>query len=210
MGATAAALPANRRRKHGVIDEDRERIFVDAYMANFNGAQAAIAAGYAAKSASVAGSTLLARPNVIKLLSERRDALMKKHDVTLDKIMMEWKLIGFANMQDYTTIDSEGHLVLDLSKCNRDQLAVVSEMTTDIYMEGKGEDAREVKRVKMKLHSKLEALDKMMRCLGGYEGKEAPTYNVNQTIINNDNRVQTMVNLGPAEAAKEYTALLEG
>jgi len=60
--------------------------------------------------------------------------------------------IGFANIADLTTLDDDGHRVINLDNATRDQLAAVQEMTVDYYTEGKGKDALRVKRVKVKLH----------------------------------------------------------
>ena len=42
----------------------------------------------------------------------------------------------------------------------------IGEVTVETYMEGKGEEAREVKRVRVKPWSKLAALDQLMRHAG--------------------------------------------
>jgi hypothetical protein len=48
--------------------------------------------------------------------------------------------------------------VPDLSKATRDQLAAVTEIVTESYVDGCGEDARTVKRVRIKLADKRAAL----------------------------------------------------
>ena len=78
----------------------------------------------------------------------------------------EFALIGFANMMDYTSPDEDGHRVLDLDHVTRDQMAAVQEMTVDYYTEGKGKNALRVKRVKVKLHPKVAALEKLARMFG--------------------------------------------
>jgi hypothetical protein len=60
----------------------------------------------------------------------------------------------------------DGYPYLDFSGLTRNQTAALDEVTVDAYSEGAGEDAREVKRVKFKLHDKLGALDKLGRHLG--------------------------------------------
>ncbi len=74
--------------------------------------------------------------------------------------------IGFANIADLTTLDDDGHRVINLDNATRDQLAAVQEMTVDYYTEGKGKDALRVKRAKVKLHPKVAALEKLARMFG--------------------------------------------
>jgi len=74
--------------------------------------------------------------------------------------------IGFANIADLTTLDDDGHRVINLDNATRDQLAAEQEMTVDYYTEGKGKDALRVKRAKVKLHPKVAALEKLARMFG--------------------------------------------
>jgi hypothetical protein len=62
-------------------------------------------------------------------------------------------------MQDYMRVGPDGDPVLDCSKLTRDQAAALQEVTVDTYTNGRGDDAREVKRVKFKLADKLRALE---------------------------------------------------
>ena len=57
---------------------------------------------------------------------------------------------------------------MDLSAATRDQLAAVKEFVVEDFFDGRGEDAREVRRVKIRLADKIAALDKLGRHLGIY------------------------------------------
>jgi phage terminase small subunit len=60
---------------------------------------------------------------------------------------------------------------VDLSATTRDQLAAVKELVVEDFFDGRGEDARKVRRVKIKLADKLAALDKLGRHLGIFNDK---------------------------------------
>jgi phage terminase small subunit len=79
--------------------------------------------------------------------------------MTAQEALEELTRIARANMQDYMRIGPDGDPVLDYSKLTRDQAAALQEVTVDTYTDGRGDDAREVKRIKFKLADKLRALE---------------------------------------------------
>ena len=55
-----------------------------------------------------------------------------------------------------------------------DDWAAISEVQTEDYVDGRGEDARSVKKVKVKMHDKLRALDAMAKHVGiGSSGNDS-------------------------------------
>lgn len=114
----------------------------------------------------VAGSELLAVPEVKVRIEELRAAHMKRHEITVDKIIRELALIGFSNMLDYVQPQEDGTAYVDLSKLTREQAAAISEVVVETYTEGQGEGARDVKRVRFKLSDKRGALVDLGKHLG--------------------------------------------
>src|SRR4029077_5975803 len=94
----------------------------------------------------------------------------KRTAVTADMVVTELAKLGFANMADYTRL-AGGERVVDLSAATRDQLAAVKELVVEDFFDGRGEGAREVRRVRIKLADKIAALDKLGRHLGIYNDK---------------------------------------
>jgi phage terminase small subunit len=79
--------------------------------------------------------------------------------------------IGFASMGDYMKSTPEGDPYLDFSTLTPDQKAALAEVTVD-FVDGRGENARAVKRVKFKLHDKQAALVSLGRHLGLFDPKK--------------------------------------
>jgi hypothetical protein len=65
-------------------------------------------------------------------------------------------IIARANMQDYVSDDD---ITKPVQSLTREQGLVVQERTVEHYTEGRGDDAREVKRIKFRLTDKLRALE---------------------------------------------------
>jgi hypothetical protein len=81
--------------------------------------------------------------------------------VRADRVLEELQVIAYSNLQDYTKIQADGSLVVDFSQVSREQMAAVKECVVEEFMDGRGEDAREVRRIRFKLHDKFPALEKL-------------------------------------------------
>ena len=151
----------------------RHEIFARAYVKELNGTRAAIAAGYAKKSARITASRLLTNANISALIA----SLAKKHadklDLDAEKVLTELSRMGFSNILDYVQITKEGDAVIDLSSLTQEQAAAIHEITVDEYMKGKGKDARKIKRTKFKLADKIRALELLGKYLKLFTEKMA-------------------------------------
>jgi phage terminase small subunit len=73
--------------------------------------------------------------------------------------------MAYANIADYTALVGPER-VIDLRAATRDHLAAVQEITVEDYKEGRGENARDVRRTRIKLADKQAAIEKMNRMFG--------------------------------------------
>lgn len=110
----------------------------------------------------------------IEEIFTRRDAVETKAvqlaaerlSITKERVLSELGKIGFANMADYMKAGIDGDPYLDFSALTRDQAAALAEVTVEDFKDGRGEDARDVRKVKFKLHDKKGALVDIGRELG--------------------------------------------
>lgn len=144
----------------------KQERFVSEYLLDLNATQAAIRAGYSAKTAAEQGSRLLTNVKVQEAIAKGQNKTAEKLEITKDRIVEELAKIGFSNMLDYMRAGIDGDPYLDFSDLTRDQAAALSEVTVEDFKDGRGEDARDVRRIKFKLHDKKGALVDLAKMLG--------------------------------------------
>lgn len=149
----------------------KQERFVAEYLIDLNATQAAIRAGYSKRTAKQAGSENLSKPDLAKAIEAAQAARAQRTEITQDRVLKELAKLGFANMQDYMSVTQEGEPFADLSKLTRDQAAAITEFTVEDFTEGRGDDARDVRRVKFKLADKRAALVDIGKHLGMFKDK---------------------------------------
>ena len=110
-------------------------------------------------------------PHVAARIEELLERAALRAEVTAEKVLRELALIGFANMQDYARIGADGDPYLDFSGLTRDQAAAIVEMIVEDFKDGRGKDARDVRRVRVKLADKKGALVDIGRHLGMFRDR---------------------------------------
>lgn len=79
----------------------RYRVFADEYIArNYNGQQAAIAAGYSPKTAHVQANRLLKNAYVNAFIQEKLDAVSEATQITAEAVLQRWWELANADVND--------------------------------------------------------------------------------------------------------------
>lgn len=142
----------------------KQKTFVEEYLVDLNATQAAIRAGYSAKTANEQGSRLLANVKVREAVQEAMDKRSVRTEITADNVLHEIAKLAFSNMMDYITVLPDGMATIDLSMLTRDQAAAIQEMTVDVLKQH-GDDEGHVQRVRFKLADKKGNLELLARNL---------------------------------------------
>lgn len=181
------------RKVAGGLTAKRRR-FVSEYLKDQNATQAAIRAGYSRKTARAIGSRLLTEVDVQQAIALR----LEKHEVTADRVVGELAKMGFSNLLDYVVIDADGEPRTDFGLVSRDQAAAIREITIDLYTEGRGAEARRVKRVRFRLCDKLGALALLGKYLNLFTDKGEPggMENIAEALNEGRRRVAALLNDG--------------
>lgn len=158
----------------------KQQQFVKEYLVDLNGTQAAIRAGYSPKTAQPQSSRLLLNVMVQRAINEGMRKRAKRVEVNADSVVAELAKLGFANMLDYMRTTDQGDAYVDLSDLDRDRAAAISEITVEDFTDGRGDQSRDVRKVKLKLHDKRAALVDLGKHLGLFgtgRGGEGDTHN---------------------------------
>jgi phage terminase small subunit len=169
--------PRKRDPEAGGMNAKR-MVFVKEYLIDLSATQAAIRAGYSKKSAFRIGYQLLQKTCIKEAIRVEMEERARRTDITADRVLKELAKIGFANLDDFVTINEDGIPSFDFSTADRDKMASLSEITHDSIWEGRGRDAQEVKRIKIKFHDKVKSLQLLGNHLGIFRenasGDDAP------------------------------------
>ncbi len=143
------------------LSEQRQR-FVEEYLIDLNGTQAAIRAGYSVKTAQEQASRLLSNVMVQEAVSKAMAERSKRTGVNQDRVVLELAKIAFVKMTD--VVDGNGRIKADASA---DDLSCIESIK---YKESDNEFGGSVER-EVKIASKMKALELLGKHLGMWNDK---------------------------------------
>ncbi len=141
----------------------KQKRFCQEYVIDLNGTQAAIRAGYSENSAQEIASENLSKPIVKSYVEKLQQEISKRTEITADMVVNEIAKLAFSNQQDYI---EDGNDIKDISKIDRDKAAAVESIQTTTSTT---KDGTTTVSVKIKQHSKVQALEQLAKHLGLYE-----------------------------------------
>jgi phage terminase small subunit len=151
---------------------EKQRRFVDEYLIDLNATQAAVRAGYSAKTADVQGSRMLGNVKVQQAIAEQMAERSKRTGVNQDRVVLELAKMAFVKMTDI--VDDEGRI---LALASEDDLACIESVK---YKSSESDTGSSVER-EVKIGSKLKALELLGKHLGMWNDKL--DVNITQPIV---------------------------
>jgi hypothetical protein len=137
----------------------KQKAFCDYYLHTFNATQSAIQAGYSHHTALK--GEILHIPKIQMYLQERQHRIANSIDINREKILKEIARVAFTNAGDFYNSDGSLKPLAELSDDARASIA-------DLRITRKIKAGKETEEVHLKMHNKMEALDKLARHLGFY------------------------------------------
>lgn len=136
---------------------EKQNRFCEEYVVDFNGTQAAIRAGYSKSTANRIASQNLSKLDIQSKIKTLIEARQERTGIEADKVLKEVYAMAMAKITDVVEL-SEGIITIkntsDLSDAVKSAIQEVSSSNGVI---------------KIKMHSKDTALEKLMKHLGLYE-----------------------------------------
>jgi phage terminase small subunit len=156
----------------------KQQRFVDEYLIDLNATQAAIRAGYSAKTAEQQGPRLLGNVGVAAAIQKAMDRRSRRTEITADRVLQELAKIGFSDIRkaviwraNVTGMVEEPDGSQRLAVTNEVQL-VDSDRLDDETAAAVAEISQTAQGgLKIKLHDKKSALDSIGRHLGMFKDK---------------------------------------
>lgn len=132
----------------------KQKRFCQEYLVDLNGTQAAIRAGYSAKTATTIAAENLTKPNIRSEIQRLQAQQSQRVEVTADGVLKDLAAIGFTPITDVLTVADGKVTLLDSSQWSDDAHKAV-------------ENVRQSKDgFSLKMVNKLDALGKLGQHLG--------------------------------------------
>ena len=145
----------------GMSLNDKQRRFVNEYLVDLNGRQAAIRAGYSEKTAQEQSSRLLSNVKVKKMIEERMVDREQRTEITQDRVLQELAKIAFGDPRRVMTWGAAGVTLKESSELSDDDAALVASVSETETQHGGS--------LKLKTNDKLKALELVGKHLGMFK-----------------------------------------
>lgn len=146
---------------------DRRAKFVAAYLRTLNAAQAAIEAGYSAKTARTIASRLLARIDVSEAIAKSKVTALAKSGITQQRVLDELYELACSDIRNYR-VDDQGNLAPAEGKSDS-VMAAVASIKRKVRI---NEDGSKEFEVEVKLWDKPGSLKLAGRHVGLFPAKD--------------------------------------
>lgn len=133
----------------------RQARFIAEYCKDLNATQAAIRAGYSAKTAGSQGEALLKKPEIAAAVAEKTQQQLERADLSAARTLEEMRRVAFSNIQDL--FDEDGNLK-PLHTLTREQAACIASL--EVVMKNATAGDGKIDRVlKLKIWDKPRVLE---------------------------------------------------
>lgn len=146
--------------------KDKQELFCNEYIIDFNATQAAIRAGYSFKTACAIGTENLRKPNILSRIEELKKDVFSAVGITQSKVYRELRRLGLSDIRN---MYDDNNVLKNIKDMDDDTAAAIVGVEVDELW--KYDEILECKvlvgqTVKVKLGDKKGALDSLVKIAG--------------------------------------------
>lgn len=142
----------------------KQQRFVEEYLVDFSATAACTRAGYSVRDPAHAGMRLMKIPAIRAAIADGRRQLAETCRIRSEQVIAGYARIAFASLRDYVEVLPDGGLRFDFSRVPPEAWCVIEEIRIDDYKWPS--KSLTGTRMRLRLASRLHALDSLSRCLG--------------------------------------------
>jgi phage terminase small subunit len=153
---------------------NKEVLFCDHYLKDFNGTQAykkAYPNCHSDVAAAAQAYRVLRKPQIDRYLQERKLQILNDIGVSKESVLVEMARLGFSNISDYLSFGPDGVTLKDSSGMTREKLAAIAEASETTTKDGG--------TIRFKMHDKKGALDSLGEHVGLFQKKNGNGNTIN-------------------------------
>jgi phage terminase small subunit len=136
----------------------KQQRFIEEYVVDLNATQAAIRAGYSAKTINKNVRRLMVNEGVAQAIQQQQAELAGRTRVTAERVILEYARLAFAEQRAFVEWGPDGVRLKPSDTLSTDDAAAVAEVSQTITDTGGS--------IRFKLHDKKGALDSLAKHLG--------------------------------------------
>ena len=166
---------------------EREMRFIDEWLINPNGTQAAIKAGYSPDTAVSIASENLRKPHIVRVIADRQLATRTKFRIRHEDIVLETARLAFSDIRTIASFsDERGVSFFDSDELSDDAARAIAEVSSKTtFRPGKRNDdeGMNVEERKVKMYGKIEALKLLAQLTGALKPSGETNIGTQQNLI---------------------------
>lgn len=177
----------------------KELRFIDEYIVDLNGTQAAVRAGYSKRSAHTTCHDVLKKPEIMQRIKQKQMDIQVSTGITVENITKELAKIAFFDLRMALNIDGT---VKPIDQLDDNTIAGIAGLEINELFEGTGRDRERVGYTKkIKIADKVAALEKL--------GKHLGIFTDNLNVVTKEPISIDVTQLTPEQAAEIYKNALK-
>lgn len=137
----------------------KQQRFIEEYLVDLNATQAAIRAGYSARSAASIGEENLRKPDIAAAVEAAQQKRAERLGVTADRIEEELAAVAFSNLRDVASWDEDEVTLIPADDLSDQAARSLREVNARVETVEGESGSRTTRHVQVKQHDKLRALE---------------------------------------------------